>query len=398
MKILYYDCFAGISGDMNLGALIDLGVDPEYLRRELEKLNLEGYTLEISKAKRKGISGTRVDVLLEEAKKQMPRSLQSIYEIIEASGFNEKIKRVSREIFSRLANAEASVHGISVQDVHFHEIGAVDSIVDIAGAAICLDTLSVDKVMASSVELGSGFVECSHGTLPVPAPATTEILKGIPVKTGAAPFEMTTPTGAAILVSTVDRFTDTLDFRLCATGYGIGKRDPEIPNILRVMIGEKEENQPLLEKKEEAVFIECNIDDMNPEFYEYIMNSLLQAGAYDVYLTPVIMKKSRPAVTVSVLCRPGLAPKVEEFILSETTSLGLRKYNLSRITLHRDITECETRFGKVKIKSSYLGNRKIKTKPEYEDCRRLAEEKKVSLREIYKAVEEAELVTESGKK
>jgi len=382
---------------MNLGALIDLGVDSGYLARELEKLHLGGYELKIFKAERRGIGGTKVDVILEEKdqahdhRHSHHRHLQDIRTIIEESTLGERVKKMSLGIFRKLAEAEASVHGTDINEVHFHEVGAVDAIVDIVGAALCLDALEVDRVMASSVELGSGFVTCAHGTLPVPAPATTEILKGIPVKTGTVPFEATTPTGAAILASTVDSFTDRIDFRLLKTGYGLGTRDAEIPNMLRVMLGEVTGSQRL-EDDGHTMLVECNIDDMNPEHYEFVMEKLFQAGAHDVYLTPVIMKKTRPAVILSVICSREAVSLVEDIILTETTTLGLRKQGLLRTTLERDVSMAGTAYGEVRIKNTYLRGKKIKSKPEYEDCRRLAEESGVGLREIYEAVERTQCV------
>ena len=246
MKILYYDCFCGISGDMNLGALTDLGVDKNYLVNEISKLNLDSeYEIKIEKALKNGISGTRVDVLLkdhahdEHNHEHHHRNLEDIKNIINSSCLNDKVKKTSLEIFMKVAEAEALVHDKPLDEVHFHEVGAIDSIIDIVGAAICLDYLNVDKISASSVQVGGGFVKCVHGIIPVPAPATVEILRNIPLKSGIVQFETTTPTGAAILAANVEEFTDKVDFSIEKTGYGIGHRDLEIPNVLRVYLGNK---------------------------------------------------------------------------------------------------------------------------------------------------------------
>ena len=344
MKILYYDCFSGISGDMNLGALLDLGIEKEYLIEELSKLNLDGYEIKVSRGIRKGIEGTKVDVNLHQHHHEHlhndveeghsighigdnhnhheHRNLKDIEGIIEGSDLKSKIKELSMEMFMKVARAEAKVHGKPLYEIHFHEVGAMDSIVDIVGAAICLNYLNVDKIMSSSVELGGGFVKCAHGLIPVPAPATVEILKGIPVKFGAVPFETTTPTGAAILAANVDEFKDDNNFIVNKIGYGIGNRDTEIPNVLRVMLVEQGNKKVKHINKSEQVdkdeydneiyehIIECNIDDMNSELYEFIIDKLFYEGALDVYLTPIVMKKGRPSIKISVLCNDEKVEKI----------------------------------------------------------------------------------------
>lgn len=388
MKLLYYDCFSGISGDMNLGALIDLGVDPAYLKSALKKLPLEGYELKVGTAARKGITGTKVDVLSETGE-HAHRSFSTIRQIIEGSGLSEAARERSLDILSRLARAESKIHGIGIDEVHFHEVGAVDSIIDIVGAAICLEYLDVDAVWASPVEVGGGFVTCAHGTYPVPAPATAELLQGMPITTGAVPFETTTPTGAAILASTVQKFTDRLDFSLLKTGYGIGNRDTDIPNVLRVMLGEGDFAVAEEGERQPALLVECNIDDMNPEFHDYVMDALFEAGAQDVFLTPIIMKKSRPAVTLSVLCGVGEAAAVSEILLRETSTFGIRTQKVEKTMLERKIAWVGTPYGEVRVKEAYFRGKKIKSKPEYEDCRKLAREQGVSIRDIYKSIDES---------
>lgn len=399
MKILYYDCFAGISGDMNLGAMIDLGIDKGYLIAELAKLNLSGYQIEVNRDKRKVIEGTRINIILKNQKDKHShadgsdsspthRNLKDIESIIDSSSLNGNIKALSKTMFLKVAEAEAKIHGESINKIHFHEVGAVDAIIDIVGAAICIDHLNVDRVICSPVELGGGFVTCRHGKLPVPAPATMEILRGVPVKTGAVPFETTTPTGAAILVSLVNEFTGKTEFKIEKTGYGIGHRDMEIPNVLRVCLGEKTEDSS--DKKnmesETATVIECNIDDMNPELYDHVMEKMFDQGADDVYITPIIMKKSRPGITLGVLCSVNNEKEIIETFFTETTTLGIRKYTVDKLTLNRDFTKIKTKFGEVAIKTAYYNGRIIKAKPEYEDCKRIAKENKVPIREVYKEV------------
>ncbi|MGV8057210.1 MAG: nickel pincer cofactor biosynthesis protein LarC [Smithellaceae bacterium] len=395
MKVLYYDCFSGISGDMNLGAMIDLGVDPDYLLSELKKLNIGEYQVEITQDKRKGITGTRVEVVVNpvlSGQVMQERTFTDISRIIGKSDLSTKVKDISLNIFTRIAVAEGKIHGCKADDVHFHEVGAVDSIVDIAGAAICLDYLSPDTIISSPVQLGGGFVRCAHGILPVPAPATVEILQGIPVKTGAVPFETTTPTGAAILAATVDVFTEELDFTPQKIGYGIGHRDTDIPNVLRAYLGvslptDSEDTDDTENKT--ALLVECNIDDMNPELYEDVMEELFAQGAYDVFLTPIIMKKSRPAITLSVLCGEEERLAIEEILWLRTSTFGLRFQRISKSMLQRDFVTLSTKFGDVSVKNGYWRGRKIKSKAEYEDCKRLAKEKGVSVKEIYDSLPSA---------
>jgi uncharacterized protein (TIGR00299 family) protein len=385
MKILYYDCFAGISGDMNLGALIDLGVDAAYLTAELEKLGIGGFRLSVKKDHRKNIYGTKVDVIVENPKKEKHRHWKHIEEIISNGALQEPVKELALRIFNRVAEAEAKVHNCPKEKIHFHEVGALDSIVDIVGAAICLHYLNVDKVLSSAVQLGSGTVQCAHGLMPVPAPATAEIVKNMPVKVGLVAYEATTPTGAAILAATVDKFADACHFRIIRTGYGLGSIDKEIPNILRVFLCEDaEETQDVT--VEEVSLLACNIDDMNPEHYDFLLEQLRKAGACDVWMTPVIMKKSRPAVQLSVLCQPSGREMMKEIIFAHSASIGIRQQTLSRDVLRREQITMETPYGNVRVKQSYFKGKLINAKPEADDCRRLAEQYRVSLAEIEKSV------------
>lgn len=395
MRVLYYDCFSGISGDMHLGAMLDLGVGEEYLKGELQKLNLDEFELDVKKDERRGITGTNLNVLVKEHHHHQEedhqhhhchRHLSDIEKIINDSALNDNVKSLSCAMFRKVAEAEAKVHGKGIDEVHFHEVGAVDSIVDTIGAAICIDYLKVDKVMCSTVEVGGGFVKCEHGTLPVPAPATTEILKGIPIRGGSVPFEATTPTGAAIVASVVDEFTDKKNFTIEKVGYGIGNKDAcDVPNVLRAVIGEIDE-ACAGSGQEDVRVLECNIDDMNPEMYGYVMDKLFENGALDAYLTPIIMKKGRPGIKISVMCDKKHDEMLSQVLLRETSTLGVRKFKVDREKLERKFHSIDTRFGKINVKTSYMNGEAVKWKPEYEDVRKAAEENSVSMREVYEEV------------
>ncbi len=386
MRILYYDCFAGISGDMNLGALLDLGVDPAYLESELKKLNIKGFHLEIAPDLRRGISGTKATVVVEDPDNEKHRHLRHVEEIINNSTLSDKVKTTSLKIFSLIAFAEAKVHQIEVERVHFHEVGALDSIADIVGAAICLEYLKVDKVLSAPIQLGGGTVKCAHGIMPVPAPATALIVANIPVKTGLVQHEATTPTGAAILVATVDEFTSEINFPITKTAYGIGQRDvSEVPNVLRVYLSDTETAASGL-KEESATIVECNIDDMNPERYEFIMEQLFEAGVADAWLTPIIMKKSRPANQLSVLCSPEKINKIKGIIFNHSTSIGLREYSVKKSVLSRVEKSVQTKFGPITVKQSILEGKIVRSKPEYEQCKSIAKQHNISIEEVEREV------------
>ncbi|HEY8911373.1 MAG TPA: nickel pincer cofactor biosynthesis protein LarC [Desulfosporosinus sp.] len=404
MKVLYYDCFCGISGDMNLGALIDLGVDKAYLIKELSKLQLDSeYKIQIRKDIKKGITGTKVDVICHDRLNESnsshhhyhsQRNLADIEKIINDSTLNDRVKTMSLNMFMKVAEAEAKVHGKLLYEVHFHEVGATDSIIDFVGAAICLDYLDVDKIMASSVQVGGGFVKCAHGLIPIPAPATVEILLGIPIKTGIVPFETTTPTGAAILVANVEVFTNEIEFTVEKIGYGIGHRELEIPNVLRAYLGKIEKSEVKNEDREDQYILETNIDDMNPEIFSYIEEKLYEKGALDVFKTAISMKKSRPAIKLSILIKEKQETDVLDVIFRETTVLGVRKYKVEKIMLHRDFIQVKTQYGDVTVKNAYYQGQLVKCKPEYEDCKKIAREKNIPIarvyREVYRGLEENE--------
>jgi hypothetical protein len=380
MKIIGYDCFSGISGDMNLGAMIDLGIDKTYLIDELNKLNVPGWELLVQKDQRHGITGTKVTVR-QTRHEQAHRHLYDIEKIIKDSALDNATKKLSGEIFMKIARAEATVHGIPVDHVHFHEVGAVDSIIDVVGAAICYNALKVDAVHVSTVELGSGFVLCDHGKLPVPAPATAEIIKGIPVKKGGVDFEATTPTGAAILATLGTNFDPDLAIKIEKTAYGVGqKENPDVPNLLRVFLGETIPNSG---SGHDALQIECNIDDMNPEFFEYISDRLFRAGASDVFFLNIMMKKGRPGILLNVICETELADTVKNIIFTESTTLGIRTFPFRKDTLVRKIETIKSIYGDLTIKRSYYNGKEVSCKPEYEECKRIASEKQIPVKEVY---------------
>jgi pyridinium-3,5-bisthiocarboxylic acid mononucleotide nickel chelatase len=383
MKILYYDCFSGISGDMNLVAMLDLGIDPAFLINELKKLNLRGWELEFTKDQRHGIRGTMVTVKLTHHE-QVHRHLEEIEKIINDSTLDPDTKELSKKIFMRVAVAEASVHSIPVNEVHFHEVGAIDSIIDIVGAAICYKSLKIDAVHASVIELGGGMVKCEHGLLPVPAPATAEIIKNIPVKKGGVDFEATTPTGAAIISTLASVFNSSIPFTIEKTAYGVGHKDhPEVPNLLRVFVGEVAETS---DPGHEALVIECNIDDMNPEFFEHISEKLFQAGASDVFLANIIMKKGRPGIVLNVICETGLSEIIKGILFTESTTLGIRSFTFRKDTLVRKFETLNTIYGPVSVKRSFYKGKEVSSKPEFDECRRIASEKDLPVKEVYNVI------------
>ncbi len=402
MRIAYFDCFAGISGDMTIGALLDLGVDFYFLESELSKLNSTGYKLQCSKVARSGITATKFDVevtppsSLRQARSQRSkrhsksehhahRPLGEIRRLIEGSALDARTKDLALEIFGRLGAAEAKIHNVPVEEVEFHEVGAIDSIVDIVGSAICFGRLKIDQVIASPVNLGAGFVECRHGKVPVPAPATAELLHGVPVFSAGPEVELTTPTGAAILSTMATRFARLPQFKIEAVGYGAGTRSfPEFPNALRVFIGEMPDAAEISSESDSRFVnvIEANIDDMNPQIYGYFLEKASATGALDVYVTPVQMKKNRPGQCITVICEPGKTDDLVKLFFAETTTIGLRIQLAQRRLLERSVDFVETRFGKVRVKTARVNGTILNRMPEYEDCRRIAEEQAVPLKEV----------------
>jgi len=382
MKILYFDCFAGIAGDMTVAALLELGLPLELLREGLAALPFSGYTLESQPALRHGIAGTSFKVNLTEAD-QPHRHYSGIAAMIEAAPLNARVKEFSGRIFRRLAEAEAQVHGVLVERVHFHEVGAVDSIADIVGVAIGLDYLGVEKVYASGLPFGRGFVQTAHGRLPVPTPATALLMAGIPLTADIGEGERVTPTGAAILAALAEGFGPPPPMVPERIGYGAGEKDfAEVPNLLRLVLGESSaaagSGAP-----DEVLSIETQVDDMNPELLGFLMERLLDAGALDVAFSALQMKKNRPGTLISVLANPGDLEKLSGIILSQSTAIGLRYYPTRRITLSRRFEERATSLGPVQVK--VLGNGRVA--PEFEECRRIALERGLPLIEVYRTVE-----------
>jgi hypothetical protein len=384
VKVLYYDCFSGISGDMNLAAMIELGVDVDYLEEGIRALGLgEDVRLGVRREARKGITGTKVDVIAPDS--HHSRTYTDIVALITKSSLPERVKERSIDIFTRLGRAEAGVHGTTLEEVHFHEVGALDSIVDVVGAALCFEYLDVDKVISSPVQVGGGMVRCAHGTFPVPAPATAELLTGIPVRGGAVQSETTTPTGAAILASIVVEFTDSFDLTIDAIGYGLGTKDLEIPNLLRACLCHDDTTGGIWATGH-AMMAECNIDDMNPEQYEHLSDKLFEAGASDVFYTPIIMKKGRPATKVGVLYERDLEHDILSVVFKESTTLGIRTHPVTKHMLNRTYGTVHTPFGDITVKIAFLGSECVHMKPEYEQCRQRAQEHGVSLQRIYEEV------------
>jgi pyridinium-3,5-bisthiocarboxylic acid mononucleotide nickel chelatase len=382
MTIAYFDCFSGISGDMTLGALVDAGLPIEVLRSELAKLNLPGYEITSEKVKRSELYATKVHVILDE-KEQPARHLLDIQKIINGSSLSPAVKQKSLNIFQRLAEVEAKVHGTTPDKVHFHEVGAVDAIVDIVGSVIGLEHLGITEIIGSPLNVGSGTVHTAHGKLPVPAPATAELLRNIPLYSSSITFELTTPTGAAIISTLASSFGPLPQMAISRIAHGAGNKDlPGQPNVLRLIIGKSVSAY----EEDTSIVIESNIDDMNPQLYGHLIDTLMAKGANDVYLTPIIMKKGRPAILLSVLTDKAKSTEILDTIFRETTSIGVRIQEVGRKKLSREVRTVETVYGTVRIKISKKGDEVLTVTPEYEDCKKLAEVKQVPLKTI---IEEA---------
>ena len=437
MKCLYLDCFAGISGDMTLGALLDLGLELETLKSSLARLPVGGYELLAFPVNKNGIQATQFQVNLLDsdgkrpadseyqeialqdessnhvASPQLPwpgahphRSLNAILAMIDRSDLPESVKATAKAIFTRLGEAEAHVHGMPVDQIHLHEVGGVDAIVDIVGTAIGIEHLGIETILASPLPLGSGFVRSSHGILPVPAPATAAMLKDVPVYSGPGPGELVTPTGAAIVTTLAKRFGPMPQMWVTAIGYGSGTRQREYPNVLRAFLGELYDletqandntipgRNPYPEQhagalsaggyhESPAVMIEASLYDMNPQFFDPLVHHLLEAGALDVTLMPIQMKKGRPGVLLQVLAYPTSRDELLQLIFTESTTLGVRSYPVIKHMLQRQSIPVETPYGIVRVKVARLGQRVVTVAPEFEDCLKIAELHQVATKEIY---------------
>lgn len=378
-NILYFDIIGGISGDMTLASLLDLGVPKEIFLQELNKLNMDNeFEIEIDYKYENGIKGTKVNVITKE--QHCHRNLIDVYDIIDNSRLNNNIKERAKEIFMIVAKAEAKVHGTTIDKIHFHEVGAIDSIVDIVGSCILLDLLNIDKVYSTSVPLGSGFIQCAHGVIPAAAPATVEILKNIPVKFNHVKGECTTPTGAAIIKTICDEFIDELDFNTKKIGYGVGHKKFEKPNILRVALAQEDEHNEVVYE------IVANIDDMSSEIYSYLFEKIMDEGALDVFTESIFMKKNRPAYKISILTKKKDLNKFIKLLLTETSTFGVRYKEYNRAKLDRKFIKVDTIYGKVKVKLGYYNNKLIKLKPEYEQCKLISKTLNIELREVYNEI------------
>src|SRR5262249_45736988 len=410
MKTLYFDCFSGISGDMTIGALLDLGLDFEYLKAELAKLPVEAYELKLSRVTRSNLSAMKFDVLVDgedefqhhehakhdahhhghehehgqgrshshsHGREHFHRKASEIIAMIRDSGLNANVKRMATDIFTKLAISEGKVHQVSPEDVEFHEIGAVDSIVDTVGTAVGLDALGIDLFLCSAINIGSGFIHCQHGIFPVPAPATADLLRGATIYQKHAQSELVTPTGAAILSAVVNRFGTISGFAAERIGYGAGtKQFADFPNCLRLMIGEEARGAG------DVIVIEANIDDMNPQNFGYVTEKLLATGALDVFTIPIQMKKARPGQLLQVLAPSDAVDALSRIIFQETTTIGLRKYPVDRTILDREFVDVDIEYGKVRIKVSRMNGEVVNFAPEFEDCARIAREQNVALKRV----------------
>jgi hypothetical protein len=378
--LAYFDCFAGISGDMTLGALVDLGVPLPWLEAELKKIPLDGFTLTVHPVVRGGLTARWVQVQCDPG--QQPRHWKHIQRLIGCSPLSEGVKTTALKVFGRLAEAEAAVHGIGVDEVHFHEVGAVDAIVDIVGTALGLEFLAITQVAVSPIALGSGTTVCHHGILPVPAPATLAILKGLPVVGGGQPHEMTTPTGAAIVAALAGSHGALPSMRLEKYGCGAGRRDlGAFPNVLRIIVGKHDANPPL--SADAAMMVEATIDDMSGQWFGFAMERLFDAGALDVWWVPVQMKKNRPGTMVQVLCPEDRLQPVVHCLLAETTSIGVRFYPVRRTLLERHVVTRDSPFGPVLVKQVKQTDGTWRLVPEYEACRRIALDRNLPLQKVF---------------
>lgn len=385
MKTLYFDCFAGASGDMILGALVAAGVSSRALVEQLQSLNVSGWKIDFENVDRSGISSTYAHV--QTGHEHAHRHLGDVLKIIYESGLNERVKDRAARIFSRLGEAESRVHNEPVEKIHFHEVGAVDAIIDVCGAAVGFDLLGVEQFISSPLRVGFGMARMAHGQFPIPPPAVSELLKGKPIYAGDIEGEFVTPSGAAIITTVCERFENIPSIRIEASGYGAGTRNPKgFPNALRILVGEIEDaNHP----DEALVMIETNIDDMSPQLFGHVMDRAFDLGALDCYLTNTHMKKNRPGVLLSILCLPQDREKFLQMMFAETTTIGARSYEVRRRALTRETVRVQTQFGEIDVKVARGSNGSVKVMPEFEQCRAVSLKKNVPLREVQDAARQA---------
>lgn len=389
MRVAYFDCLSGISGNMTIAALLACGLPPEQLREQLALLHLAGWKLNVTLVQRRGIQAHYVEVDTEahvhdhaghHQHHQPHRGLRDILSLIDDSGLSARVKRTAGAIFTRLGEAEAAVHGTTPDQVHFHEVGALDAIIDVVGTAIGLEALDIERVYASPLPLGQGWVNCAHGTFPIPAPATAMLVRGVPIVATDIEAELVTPTGAAIITTLAERFGPLPGMTVREVGYGAGSHDLPRPNVLRLFLGDEAVVTPACD----IIGLETNLDDLPGEVIGYLMDRLFAAGALDVFFSPIQMKKNRPGVLVRVLCAPQDEGGCTEILFRETTTLGIRRQPFTRTVLPRETRTVETPYGTVHVKISRWGENE-RAEPEYDDCRALAEARGVPLREVYQA-------------
>ena len=387
MKIAYFDCFSGVSGDMALGALLACGADEAAFRSALAGLAVPGYELKIERVTRGGLAATDVDVVLREQEQGHGRHLSDIAALLERSTLSETVRQKALAVFGRLADAEAKIHGTSRDEIHFHEVGAVDAIVDIVGVCLLLQMLGIERVALSALPCGHGTITCAHGVLPVPAPATLELLAGFPVYPVDIRGELVTPTGAALLTTLAgsDAAGPMPAMRVLTSGFGAGKKqfDPNRPNLLRVVVGETEESMD--GTPQTVSVLETNLDDQNPEGFDLLMERLFAAGALDVFFAPIQMKKNRPATLVTVLCSPEKTEDLAIILFREAGTFGIRIREQKRLTLTRSWETAATKYGPIQVKVGAWQGEEMTASPEYEDCKRAALEHGVPLRRVYEA-------------
>jgi uncharacterized protein (TIGR00299 family) protein len=393
MRLLYFDCFAGASGDMILGALVGAGADAEALREQLQLLDVSNFDVSFSKADRSGISATRAIVRTDDEQKH--RHLSTILKIIDRSRLPTSVKSRAARIFTRLAEAEARVHNVSVESIHFHEVGAMDAIIDVVGACVCFDLLKIERFASSPLHVGSGTVEMAHGRFPVPAPAVVELLRDAPTYATDIAGELVTPTGAAIISTVCDAFGAMPAMRVGGVGYGAGGREYErFPNALRVMVGEAEGDAA----DERLCMVETNLDDVSPQVLGHLMERAFERGALDCYFTPAQMKKNRPGVLVSILCRPAERESIYKLLFDETTTIGVRSHEVGRRALARESVLVETQFGAIRVKVARSAGRVTNATPEYDDCRAAARKFNAPLRDVEAAARAGYLKTVTDEK